>query len=125
MNRKTAAHATTAALALLLAASIASALAKEEIYYGSSRRFSRPAEINARRVFMAIPAYKEIIEKNIDKTSALYLVKLAEANEVFRETIRRFAEANNYDLICEEGKMEGAYNATEDVIKAIKGDEKA
>ena len=125
MRGRKAVRMAAAMLALLTLASAASALAKEEVYFGNSRRYKRVAEVNARKVFMAIPAYKEIIEKNIDKTSALYLVKLAEANEVFREKIRTFAQSNNYDLVCEEGKVEGAYNATDDIIKAIKESESA
>ncbi len=120
MKRRSPGIVALALAVVLLASAAACALTKEDVYYGNGRRYARPAEVNARKVFMAIPAYKEIVEKSIEKDSALYIIKLNEANKVFREVIKKFAEDNSYDLVCEEGKVEGAYCATDDVIKMVK-----
>ena len=102
--------------------SVGHALSKEDVYYGKPRRFKKAAEVNAKKVFMAIPAYREIIDKNIEKDSARYVMKLEEANKVFHEAISRYAEENEYDLVCEEGRLEGAHNATDEVVEIIKAD---
>jgi hypothetical protein len=113
-------RAAIAAVIVLGAATAALALSKTDVYYGNARRYSKPAEVNAKKVFMAIPAYREIVEKNIEKDSALYIIKLTEANKVFREVIAAYAKDNSYDMVCEEGKAEGARNVTDDVVKVLK-----
>ena len=98
----------------------AAGLSKDDVYYGNHRKFKRPAEVNAKKVFMVIPSYKEIIEKNIKKDSALYIAKLSKANKVFLKAMKKYAEANKFDLVCEEGALKKAHNATDDVIKIVK-----
>jgi hypothetical protein len=110
--------------ACLVAVSFATALAaaaltSEDVYHGDMRRYSKPAEVNAKKVFKVIPAYKEILDKKITEDSAVYLIKLAEANKVFSATLAAYAEDNGYDLICEEGHIANAPNATDDVVKLI------
>ena len=96
------------------------ALSKEDVYYGNYRQYKKAAEVNAKKVFMVIPAYKEIIEKNVDKDSALYLIKLAEANKAFLKAVTKYAKDNGYDLVCEEGALDNAASATDEVIKIAK-----
>jgi len=103
----------------LLAAS-ARALSREDVYYGNRKQYKKPAAIKAKKVFMAIPAYKEIVEKDIKEDSALYLKKLAEANKIFLDVLKEFAQDNGYDLICEEGALDDAQVVTDDVVKAVK-----
>lgn len=105
-------------------AALAYTLTKEDVYFGNYRHYSKPAEVNAKKVFMVIPPYKEIIDKNIEKDSALYIIKLDEANKIFHEVLKTYAEDNNFDLVCEEGKAEGARNITDDVIKVLKEKER-
>ena len=105
--------------ALAVLAGAALALSTEEVYYGNARRYENPVEINAKKVFMAIPAYKEIVDKQIDTTSAVYLGKLEEANKAFAAAVASYAQDNGYDLVCEEGRIKNAPNGTEDVIKLI------
>ena len=98
----------------------ASALSKEEVYHGNHRKYKKPAEVNAKKVFAVIPAYKEIVEKDIKEDSALYLIKLAEANKLFLKCVKEYAEDKGYDLVCEEGALEDATSVTDDVIKLVK-----
>ncbi|MHC4713742.1 MAG: hypothetical protein ACYTAN_10810 [Planctomycetota bacterium] len=111
-------------LACLLAFAVLSAVAfplsKEEVYYGNHRQYKKAAEVNAKKVFVNIPAYKEIIDKDIDEDSALYLIKLAEANRIFLEAVKEFAKDKGYDLICEEGALEDAPCVTAEVVKIVK-----
>ena len=95
-------------------------LDKEHVYYGNPRKYSKPVEIDARKVFMEIPAYKEIIDKNIDEDSALYLIKLAEANKLFLKALEKYAEEAKVDLICEEGALEKAPSVTDELIKVVR-----
>jgi len=110
----------TAVVALLVSAGAGLALDKESVYFRKGRKFSNAAEINAKKIFMLIPAYKEIFEKNIDEESALYLIKLAEANKIFLKAVKKCAEDNSYDIICEEGALKKATNVTEEVAKIVK-----
>ncbi len=105
-------------LALISAAALA--LSRSDVYYGNRRQYTNPASVNARAVFTAIPAYREIIERNIDEGSALYLKKLEEANRIFNEAIVSFAESNGYDLICEEGALDDAPLVTDQVVRLVR-----
>jgi hypothetical protein len=106
--------------ALVLAwAAGALGLSAVDVYYGDLRHYTKAAEVNARKVFDAIPAYREIVEKNIREDSALYLIKLGEANKVFNKALTGYAEENGYDLVCEEGSILGAADVTGDVVKLI------
>jgi len=107
-----------AALCLLCAPVLA--LSTDEVYYGNRRQFKKPASVNAKKVFMAIPAYKDIVEKNIEEDSALYLKKLAEANKLFLKVLKKFAQDNGYDLICEEGALDDAPVVTDEVVKLVR-----
>ncbi len=102
-----------------LAAS-AFSLSKEEVYFGNHRQYKKAAEVNAKKVFAQIPAYKEIIDKGIKEDSALYIIKLAEANKVFLEAVKEFAEDKGYDLICEEGALDDAPAVTDEVVEVVK-----
>lgn len=104
----------------LTAVAAVAGLSKDDVYYGNHRKFKRPAEVNAKKVFMAIPSYKEIVEKDIKKDSALYIAKLSKANKVFLKAVKKYAEANKFDLVCEEGALKKAHNATDDVVKIVK-----
>ena len=112
-----------AGLACGVACAAAAVLSKEHVYYGDAQQYSKPAEICARTVFMAIPEYKEIVEKDIREDSALYLMKLSEANKTFTKVLGDYAKNNGYDLVCEVGHVEGAPNATEDIVKIIEDSE--
>jgi hypothetical protein len=109
----------TAAISVSLSAT-AWALSKDDVYYGNLKKYSRPAEVNAKKVFKVIPAYKEIIDKNIPTDSAQYLVKLEEANKVFKKIIASYAEDNKYDLVCEEATLANATNITDEIVKLAK-----
>lgn len=107
-------------MVLSVLAASARALSRDEVYYGNRQQYKKPAAIEAKKVFMAIPAYKEIVEEGIAEDSALYLKKLTEANKIFLEILKKFARDNDYDLICEEGALDDAQVVTEDVVKAAK-----
>jgi len=108
------------ALALAFSAAAFAALSAENVYYGDRNNYKKAVEINAKKVFAVIPAYKEIVDKNISQRSALYIAKLDEANRIFKKAVSSYAEDNKYDLVCEEGNVKDAPNATDDVAKLAK-----
>ena len=105
---------------LALSVTALAAISAENVYYGNQNKYKKPVEINAKKVFAVIPAYKEIVDKKIPADSALYMVKLDEANKVFAKVLKSFAADNKYDLVCEEGSVKDAPNATDDVVKLVK-----
>ena len=120
MRSATISRVTASALVLAVLGSAIGALTKEQVYYGNYRKYKKPAELNAKKVFMVIPAYKEIIEKNIEEDSALYLAKLAKANKTFLACVKEYAKDKGYDLVCEEGALDNATSVTDEVIKLVK-----
>jgi hypothetical protein len=112
--------AATAFLAFCMLSTCVFALSRDEVYYGNRRQFKKAAAINAKKVFMAIPAYRAIVDNGIEEDSALYLKKLAEANKVFLKVLKEFAQDNDYDLICEDGALDDAPVVTDEVVKLVK-----
>jgi len=109
-----------AALVLSVLGAGALAVSREDVYYGNHRKYDSAAEVTARKVFAVIPAYKEIAEENIEEDSALYYIKLAEANKIFKKAVGKFAEDEGYDLVCEVGSIEDAPDVTDEVKKVVK-----
>jgi hypothetical protein len=106
--------------AVLAVSAAAFALDKESVYYGNHRKYKKPAEVNAKKVFVVIPEYKEIVDKGIEKDSALYLLKLSAANKTFLKALKKYAKENEIDMICEEGSLEEAPGITDEIVKVIK-----
>ncbi len=110
---------------------------EDKCYLGDPNNFVKPAEVDSRKVFAVIPAYKEIQEENLDLRDARYHILMAEASEVFNAALMKCSEKYGYDLIGEKGAIaqEGkkvknskgeevsVADITKEMIKEIKGEE--
>jgi len=80
-----------------------------EIYYGDPSDFKKPAVVDVDRVYMSIPEYKEIIDRDMDDSKPRYLMLMRAASKKFRTALKKAAKAKGYDLIGGLGsiKIEG------------------
>ena len=90
-------------------ASLASAdievLVESQIYHGDPDYARSAACISANEVFLAIPAYRKILDEKIDKSDPRYWLLMEEANRVFRRALRKCERDHGYDLIGELGSI--------------------
>ena len=80
-----------------------------EIYYGDPSEFKKPAVVDVDRIYMSIPEYKEIIDRDMDDSKPRYLMLMRTASKKFRTALKKAAKAKGYDLIGGLGaiKIEG------------------
>lgn len=80
-------------------------LDENQIYHGDPDYARTAGCISANEVFMAIPAYRKIIDEKIDKSDPRYWLLMEEANRIFRRALRRSERDHGYDLIGELGSI--------------------
>ncbi len=77
-----------------------------DIYLGNPDDFKKPAVVDVDAVYARIPEYRQIVEKNLDSSSARYLYLLRAASERFRKALDKCARSRGYDLIGGLGSIE-------------------
>ena len=77
-----------------------------DIYYGDPSDFTKPAVVDVDRVYMSIPEYKEIIDRDMDDSKPRYLMLMRTASKKFRTALKKAAKAKGYDLIGGLGAIE-------------------
>lgn len=124
---------TIAVFAFALSVMLAPALVADEkpevtidegaIYYGNSSDFSKPAVVDVDKVYLKIPEYKEIRDRDMDSSDPRYLMLMKAASDKFLSAVESVAEDTGYDLIGGLGsiKIEGKKvpEITSLVIKAL------
>jgi crotonobetainyl-CoA:carnitine CoA-transferase CaiB-like acyl-CoA transferase len=94
------------ALAVALAADQSyEVLDKGKVYYGDCASFDKPAVVSADRIFPHIREIRLIKERKLNENDPEYWVLLQQANEVFRQALKKVAESNNHDLVVERGAI--------------------
>jgi hypothetical protein len=95
----------------------------EKIYFGSPAKFKKPGVINAKTVFLEIPAYQEIVREKLTKKDAKYMILIAEANKIFKKALKKVFDESGYDLVGEIDSIqiegETVPEITSRVIEAI------
>ena len=79
---------------------------ESEIYYGDPDFFEKPAVVAANDIFMAIPAYRKIVDEHIPKSDPRYWLLMEEANKIFRRALARTRREHGYDLVGEIGSIQ-------------------
>lgn len=77
-----------------------------EIYFGDPSDFKKPAVVDVDEVYMSIPEYKEIIDRDMDDSKPRYLMLMRAASKKFRTALKKAAKAKGYDLIGGLGAIE-------------------
>ena len=80
-------------------------LDKGKVYYGDCASFEKPATVSADDVFPYIREFKLIKERKLNENDPEYWVLLLQANEVFRQALKKAAESSGHDLVVERGAI--------------------
>jgi len=78
---------------------------RAKVYYGNPDAYTKPAVVHAPTVFKHIEAYKKIEQEGIKKDSARYFLLMQEANQAFREAVKKVALQEKVDLVGEKGTV--------------------
>ena len=73
----------------------------DKIYYGDARKFSRPAVVDAVKVYRQIPAHKELIERKLTRNDPDYWPLMRKASQSFSRALRKVCQDKRYDLVGE------------------------
>jgi hypothetical protein len=97
-----------------------------KVYFGSKAsvdpaKKDKVGTVRATDVYLQIPAYKELVEKGIDRDSAEGNKLMKKATATFKRAIRSAARASACVLVVEDGGVNGypVLDITSLVIEAI------
>ncbi len=82
------------------------------VFFGDKASFDpdaggRVGTLRAKDVYLKIPAYRRILDEDIDKDSALGKKLIKEATTSFRKGVRAASRHGNLVLVVEEGGIQG------------------
>ena len=105
---------------------IASVEITGRIYFGDKASFDpedggRVATVRAKDVYLKIPAYRRILEEDIDKDSAQGKKLIKEATTCFGKGVKVASRNGRFVLVVEEGGIQGypTLDITARVIEAL------
>lgn len=78
---------------------------KAGVYFGDAADFSRPAALEAVRVFDRIPEYQEIKQRRLPPNDPEYGILLEKANKRFFRAVCKTAKRDGWDLVAEVGAV--------------------
>lgn len=88
------------------------------VYYGDSKHFKKPAEVDPDLVYAEIEEYREILEKKLEPGDPKYAILLEKASRRFLKAVRKAARAGGHDLVARTGSVNGAENVP-DVTQSV------
>ena len=74
---------------------------EDKIYYGDVRKYSRPAVVDAAKVYRQIPAHQEILQRKLTRDDPDYWPLMRKASQMFLKALRNVCQEKGYDLIGE------------------------
>lgn len=92
-----------------------------QIYSGSPKDFSNPAEVDLGKVIEATPEYQEITKKRIEPGTGKYWILTQQAKTRALRAVDAVAEDSEYDLIAEKGYLGNLKSpiVAEDITKQV------
>ena len=91
----------------------------DKVYFGRTKGWDAPAEVDVDAVYAEIEEYKKILEQKLEPDDAKYVLLMAKASKRFRKAVRKAAKAGSYDLVAGTGAVHGVDDVpdiTSDVI---------
>lgn len=83
------------------------------VILGDPQRSRTRAVVDVAKCFELIPAYRRLKDDHLPRTSASYLLLLAQANEDFRSAVQWIALRDGVDLVVEKGGYAGTADAVD------------
>jgi hypothetical protein len=97
-------------------------VAAADVYFGDAREWSKPAEVDADKVYAKIDEYKEILDKGLKAGDPKYELLMCKASKRFSCAVRKAAKDASYDLVAKTGAVKGVDSVpdiTSDVIAKL------
>ena len=106
-------------LSVCLLVTMAAFTFQAKVYYGKLDGAKKPAEVEAIKVFQAIPEFKEIVDRGLSKGDPEYFALLNKANTKFFNAVRKAAQDSDRDVVVEKGSSSFEGEVTDLTQKAI------
>ena len=92
-----------------------------QIYSGSPSSFENPAEVDIETVIVATPEYQEITKDKIKPDTGKYWILQGDASNRALNAISEVVAETDYDLIAEQGYLDGLEPsiACEDITELV------
>lgn len=97
-------------------------VAASDVYFGDSREWAKPAEVDPDQVYAKIDEYKEILDKGLKAGDPKYELLMCKASKRFSCAVRKAAKDGSYDLVAKNGSVKGVDSVpdiTADVIAKL------
>jgi Skp family chaperone for outer membrane proteins len=98
------------------------AVDESDVYVGDAKKWDKPAEVDADKVYAKIDEYKQIIDDGLKPGDAKYEILIAKASKRFCAAVKKAAKDGGYDLVAKIGAVKNAGTVpdiTSDVIAAL------
>jgi hypothetical protein len=79
---------------------------RKKLYYGDEKKFSRPAVLEAAKVYEKIPAYRSILDRRLTPDDPEYWPLMRKASAAFVKALKSVCSRDGYDLVGELGSIE-------------------
>ena len=92
------------------------------VYFGDAKKWDKPAEVDADKVYGKIDEYKQIVEQGLKPGDAKYEILMTKASTKFTCAVKKAAKDGSYDLVARLGSVKGVEsvpNITDDVIAKL------
>jgi len=90
-----------------------------DVYVGDSKKWEKPAEVDADKVYAKIDEYKQIVDGGLKPGDAKYDILMSKAGKRFLAALKKTAKDAGYDLVAKLGAVKGVAtppNVTADAI---------
>jgi hypothetical protein len=90
-----------------------------DVYLGDARKWDKPAEVDADKVYAKIDEYKEIVEKGLKPNDPKYEILMSKASKRFTCAVKKAAKDGGYDLVARIGSVKGVDSVPDITSDAI------
>ncbi|MDP7033347.1 MAG: hypothetical protein QF752_02525 [Planctomycetota bacterium] len=92
---------------------------EDHIYHGDSESYEKAGVISADKVYMAIPAYRRVVEEGMKKDNPSYWILMEKATKMFHRSLVRNERENGFDLVGEIGSIRPPNKTPEDITNKV------
>jgi hypothetical protein len=91
----------------------------DDVYVGDSKKWDKPAEVDADKVYAKIDEYKQIVDDALKPGDAKYEILMSKATKRFRAAVKKSAKDGGYDLVAKIGAVKGVSTPPDVTSEAI------
>jgi hypothetical protein len=91
----------------------------DDVYVGDAKKWDKPAEVDADKVYAKIEEYKQIVDGGLKPGDAKYEILMSKAAKRFRSALKKTAKDAGYDLVAKLGAVKGVSTPPDVTADAI------